>query len=95
MLKNTKVNNTKYWILLISEALLFIFIIGITFKCSSNKIDVLENNIIGYRDSLEYSKLKNGELLAVKQSLILDKENMLMLKVIHVLIIVMVNILIQ
>ena len=77
MSENTKVNNTKYWILLISEALLFIFIIGITYKCSSNKIDILENNIIGYRDSLEYSKLKNGKLLAAKQSLILDKENML------------------
>jgi regulator of replication initiation timing len=43
-------------------------------KYNADKIDVLENNIIGYRDSLKTVELKTGELVSYKQSLILNND---------------------
>ena len=63
-----------YWIIIVLEALLFLFLIGSTNKCSSDKIDLLENNIAAYQDSLRTETLKNGDILASKQSLIIEKE---------------------
>ena len=75
--ESTNNSNVKYWLIIVGELLLFLFILGIMSRCNSNKIDVLENNIISYKDSVEHVKLKNGELLTVKQSLIVDKETAL------------------
>ena len=67
-------SNTKYWLMIIGEAMLFLFIMTMMNRCNSEKVDVLETNIIGYRDSLKTVKLKNGELISYKQSLILTNE---------------------
>lgn len=69
-------DNTKLWIIIVAQFLLFAAILGTMNKCSSDKIDILETNILGYRDSLKHTELKNGELLASKQSLILTSEAM-------------------
>jgi hypothetical protein len=67
-------SNTKYWLMIIAEAMLFLFIMTMMNRCNSEKVDVLETNIIGYRDSLKTVELKNGELISYKQSLILNNE---------------------
>ena len=63
----------KSWIILIAEALVFILILGSITKCQSDKIDRLEHNISAYKDSIEYVEMKNGELMAMKESLILSE----------------------
>ena len=63
----------KSWILLIAEALVFILLFGSITKCNNDKIDRLEHNISAYRDSIEYVEMKNGELMAMKESLILSE----------------------
>lgn len=65
---------SKSLITIIIEALLFLAIIFTINKCDSDKINVLENNIIGYKNKIEQAELKNGELLSSKQSLIMDKD---------------------
>ena len=67
-------SNTKYWLMIIGEAMLFLFIMTMMNRCNSEKVDVLETNIIGYRDSLKTVELKNGELVSYKQSLILTND---------------------
>lgn len=74
---SSEINNTsnvKYWLMLIGEAMLFLFIITVLNRCNSEKVDILETNIIGYRDSLNIIELKNNELVVYKQSLILTNE---------------------
>lgn len=66
-----------YKLLIIGELLLFLGILGTTHKCSSDKIDILEHNIMAYRDSLNVETLKNGDLLASKASIILEKDEAL------------------
>lgn len=63
----------KSWILLIIEALVFILIFGSITKCNNDKIDKLEHNIYAYKDTIEYVEMKNGELMAMKESLILSE----------------------
>lgn len=63
----------KSWILLIAEALVFILLFGSITKCNNDKIDKLEHNISAYRDTIEYVEMKNGELMAMKESLILSE----------------------
>ena len=67
-------SNTKYWLMIIGEAMLFLFIMTMMNRCNSEKVEVLETNIIGYRDSLKTVELKNGEFVSFKQSLILSNE---------------------
>lgn len=74
--ENINNSNVKYWLMIVGELLLFLFITGIMSRCNSNKVDVLENNIIAYKDSLKTVSLKNGELMSYKQTLILDNEVM-------------------
>lgn len=66
--------NSKSWIVVVVEAILFLAILGTYHSFNSNKIDVLENNIIGYKDRIEQVELENGDLMAIKQSLILSEE---------------------
>lgn len=65
--------NKKSWIILIIEALVFIAILGSITKCQSDKIHKFEHNISAYRDSIEYAEMKNDELIAIKESLILSE----------------------
>lgn len=74
--ENINNSNVKYWLMIVGELLLFLFITGTMSRYNSNKVDVLENNIIAYKDSLKTVSLKNGELLSYKQILILDNEAM-------------------
>ena len=74
MAGETSTSNTKYWLMIIGEAMLFLFIMTMMNRCNSEKVEVLETNIIGYRDSLKTVELKNGELISYKQSLILSNE---------------------
>lgn len=71
---SNETSNVKYWLMLIGEAMLFLFIITLLNHFNSNKVAVLETNIIGYRDSLKVETLKNGDLISYKQSLILTNE---------------------
>lgn len=64
----------KSWIIIIAEALLFIFILGTMIRCNNDRISNLETNIVAYRDAIENVTLTNGELLASKQSLILSEQ---------------------
>ena len=66
--------NKKSWIIIIAEALLFVFILGMTTRCSNDRISNLETNIVAYKDEIESVTLTNGELLASKQSLILSEQ---------------------
>lgn len=71
-----RLTTTQLWIIIVVQFLLFVSILGTVTQCSSNKIDILETNILGYRDSIKQVELKNGELLSSKQSLILTAEAM-------------------
>lgn len=76
MAGETNTSNTKYWLMIIAEAMLFLFVMTMMNRCNSEKVEVLETNIIGYRDSLKTEVLKNGELVSFKQSLILSNEQL-------------------
>lgn len=66
----------KTWIIIILEAMLFLGILGGVVKCSNDKIDRLENNIVAYKTEMEVVKTQNGELMATKQSLMLSEAEM-------------------
>lgn len=61
----------KSWIIIIVEAMLFLAVIGTVVKCSNDKIERLENNIGAYKNKMELVETRNGELMAVRQSLML------------------------
>jgi hypothetical protein len=63
----------KSWIIIIAEALLFVFILGTMTHCSNDRISTLETNMSAYRDSIEYVNMRNGELLASRQSFIMSE----------------------
>ena len=63
----------KSWIILIIEALVFIALLGTISRCSRDKIDTLEHNIGAYKNEIELVEAKNGELIAIKESLILSE----------------------
>lgn len=63
----------KAWIVITIETLLFMLIFSIMIHYNSTLISKLNNNISVYRDSIETVVLKNDELLASKQSLILSE----------------------
>lgn len=63
----------KSWIILIIEALVFIALLGTISRCSRDKIDTLEHNIDAYKNEIELVEAKNGELIAIKESLILSE----------------------
>lgn len=56
--------------------MLFLGILGSVVKCSNDKIDRLENNIVAYKTEMEVVKTQNGELMATKQSLMLSEAEM-------------------
>lgn len=63
----------KSWITIIVEAMLFLAVIGTVVKCSNDKIERLENNIGAYKNKMELVETQNGELMAVRQSLMLSE----------------------
>lgn len=63
----------KSWIIIIAEAMIFILLMGIITNCSNQKIDLLEHNIGAYKNEIELVEAKNGELIAIKESLILSE----------------------
>lgn len=63
----------KAWIVITIETLLFMLIFSIMIHYNSARISKLNNNVSVYRDSIETVVLKNDELLASKQSLILSE----------------------
>lgn len=67
----------KAWIIIAIETIVAITLIGLIWHNRDNKIDILETNISAYRDSIAVVELKNGELLASKQSLILSESQAL------------------
>lgn len=63
----------KNWIIIIAEALIFLLIFGVFGNYALNKIERLEHNIDACKDTIEYVELKNGELIAMKESLIMSE----------------------
>jgi hypothetical protein len=53
--------------------MLFLAVIGTVVKCSNDKIERLENNIGAYKNKMELVETQNGELMAVRQSLMLTE----------------------
>ena len=63
----------KAWVIIIIETLLFLLIFSVMIHYNNDRISKLSNNVSVYRDSIETVTLKNNELLASKQSLILSE----------------------
>lgn len=66
----------KSIISLIVEAVLFIGIISFGYKVMNGKLETSEQNLIAYKGQMEQLELKNGELIATRDSYILDKKNL-------------------
>ena len=66
----------KSIISLIVEAVLFIGIISFGYKVMSGKLETSEQNLIAYKGQMEQLELKNGELVATRDSYILDKKQL-------------------
>lgn len=68
--------NRKSIISLIVEAVLFIGIISFGYKVMNGKLETSEQNLIAYKGQMEQLELKNGELIAARDSYILDKKQL-------------------
>ena len=66
----------KSIISLIVEAVLFIGIISFGYKVMNGKLETSEQNLLAYKGQMEQLELKNGELIATRDSYILDKKNL-------------------
>jgi hypothetical protein len=66
----------KSIISLIVEAVLFLGIISFGYKVMNGKLETSEQNLIAYKGQMEQLELKNGELIATRDSYILDKKNL-------------------
>lgn len=66
----------KSIISLIVEAAIFIGIISFGYKVMNGKLETSEQNLIAYKGQMEQLELKNGELIATRDSYILDKKNL-------------------
>lgn len=66
----------KGWIIIIVQTLVFLLVLGTMTRCNRNTVDILEHNISAYKDSIEYVVSKNGDLIAMKESLILTEEEL-------------------
>lgn len=58
----------RQWFWFVIEAIIFIAIIAGIWRFMSNKLDISEQNVIAARGQVEELILKNGELLAVRDS---------------------------
>lgn len=56
--------------------MLFLAILGTVVKCSNDRIERLENNVDAYKTEMEVVKTQNGELMAVRQSLMLTESEL-------------------
>ena len=61
---------------LIVEAVIFIGIISFGYKIMDEKLDISEQNLIAYKGKMEQLELKNGELITVRDSYIMDKKQL-------------------
>lgn len=61
---------------LIIEAVIFIGIISFGYKIMDEKLDISEQNLIAYKGKMEQLELKNGELITVRDSYIMDKKQL-------------------
>ena len=66
----------KYWIYIVLEAIIFIFIIGTMAMCNNNKTKLLEHNLDTYKDTVNIVKLENQELLSYKKTFILTEKEL-------------------
>ena len=66
----------KTIILLVVEALVFLSILFGGYHYMSRKIDISDQNIKAYRDKVEEVELKNGELISIRDSYIVDKKEL-------------------
>jgi hypothetical protein len=66
----------KSIISLIVEAVLFLGIISFGYKVMNGKLETSEQNLTAYKGQMEQLELKNGELIATRDSYILDKKNL-------------------
>lgn len=66
----------KSIISLVVEAVLFLGIISFGYKLMNGKLETSEQNLIAYKGQMVQLELKNGELIATRDSYILDKKNL-------------------
>jgi hypothetical protein len=66
----------KSIISLIVEAVLFLGIISFGYNLMNKKLDTSEQNLIAYKGKMEQLELKNGELITVRDSYIMDKNQL-------------------
>lgn len=62
------IQKIKQWVWFAVEAVIFIAIIAGVYGFLSNKLDISEQNVIAARGQVEELTLKNGELVAVRDS---------------------------
>lgn len=66
----------KSILVVVLEALLFLAIISFGYRSMDNKLDISNQNIKAYKGQVEQLELKNGELLRIKDSYILEKNEL-------------------
>ena len=66
----------KSILVVVLEALLFLTIISFGYRSMDNKLDISNQNIKAYKGQVEQLELKNGELLRIKDSYILEKKEL-------------------
>ena len=66
----------KYIVTAIIELILFIFILSSVNNCNSKKIEILDQNLIAARDSIEQVILLNGNLLSERDSYIVKTKQL-------------------
>lgn len=66
----------KSILVVVLEALLFLAIISFGYRSMDNKLDISNQNIKAYKGQVEQLELKNGELLRIKDSYILEKKEL-------------------
>lgn len=61
---------------MVLEALIFLVVITFGYRMMDSKLDISEQNIIAYKGQVEELELKNGELIKVRDSYILEKNEL-------------------
>ena len=77
MNENVKIIVKDNWKNILLVILFFIVVILVmSTTCTSNKLNIVENNLAAMNDTLHTYKMKNGELMYEKQGYILEKEEL-------------------
>ena len=66
----------KAWAFIVLEAIIFIALLVGAIRYGLEQKAILENNILGYKMTIEHIEMENGQLLATKRSLLLTESQL-------------------